>query len=383
MRTGSKFIILIVSVFWLTSAAAAPLILAFTETEYGPYAPAAPFFEAAGISYNWNQSTYRLSFESGDHTVSMTVSSLLVLVDDQIVELDQPLRFIKGVLSLPDSFFTLIAQKELGLTIKRGRGQAESRTGSRETPKPYAIRRVAIDPGHGGKDTGAVSASGASEKDIVLSIALRLADILENEIGIQAVLTRKADVFVPLSARAKIANEAQADVFISLHVNAHRNSQFSGIETYYLNFDPSDEDARAMALAENKSVDYENDDSPAGADLDDLKLILWDLVKTEHQQESSLLAEIVQEHLCQTLDFRNRGVRQAPLFVMMGADMPSILVEVGFLSNQKEAAVLVGLTAQEKIARALLDSLLQYDKHLAQELGLHSPGWMGKGVQTK
>ncbi|MDD5774119.1 MAG: N-acetylmuramoyl-L-alanine amidase [bacterium] len=210
-----------------------------------------------------------------------------------------------------------------------------------------AIYTVVLDPGHGGIDPGAIGPTGLKEKNVVLEIALKAKKLLTNNLGINVVLTRERDEFIPLRKRAAIANNAKADLFISIHVNASRRQYANGIEVYFLSA-AMDDDSRAVAAFENEVVKYEKKDKKAS----DIEFTLWDIVQTEHIQTSRVLASILGEQLKKNLSMRNRGVKAAPFLVLEGANTPSILVEMGFItnkqeeSNMKKESVLAGYAQQ-------------------------------------
>ncbi|MBU0960809.1 MAG: N-acetylmuramoyl-L-alanine amidase, partial [Proteobacteria bacterium] len=190
------------------------------------------------------------------------------------------------------------------------------------------VRKIVIDPGHGGKDPGA-SAFGLVEKDVVLNIAQKLAPILAEETGAEVILTRSSDMFIPLEERTAIANTNDADLFISLHINAHPSPKVHGIETYYLNLTTNAEAMRVAAF-ENATSTHQ---------MSDLQDILSDIMKNSKINESSRLAGYVHNSLCSGIndingyDFKNLGVKQAPFYVLIGAEMPAILVEIAFITN--------------------------------------------------
>ncbi|OGP26743.1 MAG: hypothetical protein A2067_06155 [Deltaproteobacteria bacterium GWB2_42_7] len=193
------------------------------------------------------------------------------------------------------------------------------------------IKRIVIDAGHGGKDSGAVGKKGLKEKDVVLKIAKGLKETLSKETGAEIFMTRDADTFIPLEERTAIANTKEADLFLSIHANASLNRRASGVETYYLDL-TNDEVAIRLAAREN---------AVSSKKMSDLQYILNDLIKTSKTNESSRLAEVVQESLVSNLkvkysDIRGNGVKGAPFYVLVGTHMPSILVEVSFISNSKE-----------------------------------------------
>jgi N-acetylmuramoyl-L-alanine amidase len=195
------------------------------------------------------------------------------------------------------------------------------------------IHTVVIDPGHGGKETGAIGPSGAAEKDLTLAISQALATRLQQSLRVQAVLTRSEDLDLGLDERSALANQYRADLFVSVHLNSTaRPSGARGAETYFLSLLASDEGAAAAAAAEN--LTGANAGEEAG-ELD-LQLLLWDLAQSQHLAASQRLATMIQEELNGQLDLRDRGVKQAPFRVLMGAAMPAVLVELGFLSNPEE-----------------------------------------------
>ena len=201
------------------------------------------------------------------------------------------------------------------------------------------VRKIVLDPGHGGKDPGA-TAFGLKEKDIVLTIAQKLAPVLAKQTGAEVILTRRDDRFIPLEERTAIANTNDADLFISLHINAHPSPKVHGIETYYLNLTTNAEAMRVAAF-ENATSTHQ---------MSDLQDILSDIMKNSKINESSRLAGYVHNSLCKGInaisgyDFKNLGVKQAPFYVLIGAEMPAILVEIAFITNPKDSDFL----SQEK-----------------------------------
>lgn len=218
--------------------------------------------------------------------------------------------------------------------------------------------RIVIDAGHGGKDPGAIGFSGLLEKHIVLSMALLLAEEVKAKLGWEVTLTRSDDTFIPLEERTAIANKVGADLFVSLHVNASSNAAAHGIETYYLNFSKN-EKAAAVAARENGTTLRA---------VSDLEQILFDLMAHSKIQESSRLASNLQHALITGItreygEVKNLGVKQGPFYVLLGANMPSVLVEAAFLSNAKEEARLATRAYQQEATRAIIDGLRAYVGH--------------------
>jgi N-acetylmuramoyl-L-alanine amidase len=217
-----------------------------------------------------------------------------------------------------------------------------------------------VDPGHGGEQEGAISPSGAREKELSLEIARRVGAHLR-KLGGKVILTRTGDISVPLANRAAIANAIRADLFVSIHLNsmptAEARRRSSGVETYFLSADASDAHASAVAARENA-------DRIAGEpelDPDDpVAAILEDLEDAASLQGSSRLAYAVHERLVASLGAEDRGVKQAPFYVLAGARMPAVLLEVGFISHEQESAKLLTREYQERIAAAVAEGIGQF-----------------------
>lgn len=217
------------------------------------------------------------------------------------------------------------------------------------------IRKIVVDPGHGGKDPGA-SAFGLKEKDIVLQIGKKLAPILAEETGAEVILTRDTDVFIPLEERTAIANTQAADLFISLHINAHPSPKVHGLETYYLNLSTNAEAMRVAAF-ENATSTHQ---------MSDLQDILSDIMKNSKINESSRLAGFVHNSLCngikevQETKFKNLGVKQAPFYVLIGAQMPAILIEIAFITNPEDSKHLANEQFLDTIVEDIAEGVQHY-----------------------
>ena len=235
-------------------------------------------------------------------------------------------------------------------------------------PADGGLRTIVLDPGHGGEESGAVGPSGTEEKDLVLQVALALEQELERRLPVRVELTRRNDVDLPLERRTAIANQNKADLFISLHFNASFGNRAHGAETYFLSREASDQMAADAAAIENRNADGQTDPEL------DLKLILWDLAQSYHLAESQRFARLVQKELNETLGLRDRGVKQAPFLVLMGANMPAVLVELGFLSNPKEEARL----QEASYRRDLVDALVRAVRVFKNQLD-NTPDTSGDG----
>jgi N-acetylmuramoyl-L-alanine amidase len=224
-------------------------------------------------------------------------------------------------------------------------------------PPSQALRKIVLDPGHGGKDPGAIGVRGVAEKDIVLSVAKRLAKKLKRELGVEVVLTRQDDSFVPLEDRTAIANAEEADLFISLHTNASPNPEAKGIETYYLD-NTNDEASIRLAARENGT---------SRRSISDLQFILSDLTQNSKLEDSITLAHrlhsSVVSHMGQRYgEAKDLGVKKALFYVLVGARMPSVLVEIFFITNKTEGNALTRHAYQDAIVEALYEGIKKYQE---------------------
>ena len=241
--------------------------------------------------------------------------------------------------------------------------KAKPAPGPPKTPKPVAdpslaqqlglsVKTIVIDPGHGGKDPGAVSQT-RQEKQIALSLSKTLRDTLVKK-GYNVRLTRETDVFLPLRERTRFATNQKADLFISVHTNASTARAASGIETYYLAL-ASDESARITAMRENAGAEY---------NMKELDALVGRILKESKSTESRRLAQLIQAQLTSGKQVKNRGVKHAPFVVLIGTKVPAVLVEVGFISNPQEGKKLTTKTYQRQLATAIAKGIEQYIKNL-------------------
>ncbi|MGA3072708.1 MAG: N-acetylmuramoyl-L-alanine amidase [Bryobacteraceae bacterium] len=222
------------------------------------------------------------------------------------------------------------------------------------------IRRVVLDPGHGGQDEGTAGPNGLLEKDLVLDVALRLGKLIESRMASEVVFTRSDDTFIPLERRTAIANEKKADLFLSIHANSSPYPLIGGVESYYLNFTTA-KDALAVASRENASSDK------SVFELRDLiqKITLQDKAEESRQFAGSIQAALFPFAVRYNPGIKNRGVKKAPFVVLIGASMPSVLAEIGFLSNAREAALLSKPEHRQKLAEALYRGVSRYEQSLS------------------
>jgi N-acetylmuramoyl-L-alanine amidase len=224
---------------------------------------------------------------------------------------------------------------------------AWSQSPNPEPPKPAGARlKIALDAGHGGEDAGARGPKGLLEKESALELALELKAALE-QVGFEALMTREDDTFIPLWERARKANEAGADLFLSLHLNAAKAKAAKGSEVYFLSLGQGDADAAEVAALENAGAG----DRPVQDSV--LSSILQDLAQKAFLQESERLAVQIQTQLNYLGGIKERGVKQAPFVVLRGAAMPAVLVEVAFISNPKEEQKLRDAAFRRKVAESI------------------------------
>jgi len=235
------------------------------------------------------------------------------------------------------------------------------------------VRKVVLDPGHGGKDPGAIGPTGVREKDVNLDVARRLARQLR-ERGIDVVLTRTSDVFLPLAQRSDIANGEHPDLFISIHADAAPRASASGATTYLVKeafqqsgrgtVTPAD---RAVLAAKQGALNLSHVgvQPRTGAP----ELALWQVMLAEYRRESRLLAETIQRGLCRQTGQPDRGVREAAYSVLKWTYVPAVLIEVGFLSNPTWEARLAEPHYREETARAIAQAILEFDRQLALSTG--------------
>jgi N-acetylmuramoyl-L-alanine amidase len=215
-------------------------------------------------------------------------------------------------------------------------------------------RRIVIDPGHGGHDPGTIGRAGLMEKDLVLDVSLRLERMVREELGAEVIMTRSTDVFIPLEERTAIASTREADLFLSIHANASRNPAARGIETYFLSF-ARNPHAEAVAAREN---------AISTATLKDLQGLVKAITTNSKIDESRDFATSIQEamveHMRTHTPVQDRGVHTAPFYVLIGANMPSVLAEIAFVSNPDEEKRLKNPEFRDHIARSLLKGVRNY-----------------------
>lgn len=301
-----------------------------------------------------------------------------------VLDLARPTEFSAGQLANPDRLVVELKQQGRPLSESPKPPSAPPQVEAPKLPPPQVARsavpakpaqtgssslvralglklgRVVLDPGHGGHDTGTIGPSGLLEKDVVLDVALRLGKLIEERMGAEVVYTRREDSFVPLPQRTALANENHADLFLSIHANAGASS-VSGSETYYLNFstDKSDLDVASRENATSERTIHE------------LQSIVEKIARKDKADESREFASRIQAAIYKDMlkanpRIQDRGVRKAPFVVLIGAAMPSVLSEIGFLSNPREERLLRREDYRQRLAEALYKGLSQYASTLSR-----------------
>ncbi|MFO8056193.1 MAG: N-acetylmuramoyl-L-alanine amidase [bacterium] len=293
---------------------------------------------------------------------SYDLSHSLIWTDEKVY---LPSEVFTGVLSDVLKKEIRIEHQEAGAADKAPKEGGEGSSFDTALRNPVDV--IAIDPGHGGSDTGATGPGGIKEKDVTLQISLKLAEKLRDQ-GIEVYLTREKDVKVPLAKRPEKARRKDADVFISIHANGYKMMSAKGFETFFASLTATDQAAMELATWENQGSTVA-EDSPDEVQ-DDIAAILGDMAQAEWLADSGRLAEMVQVCLARVMNSENRGVKQAPFKVLMDASMPAVLVEVGFITSPEEAKMITDPKTQAKLVDAMALALLRFRDTTNRRLGL-------------
>jgi len=313
------------------------------------YVPLVIVCERFNYKWSWDTVARKAGIQNKDNYIRFVEGSRFALLNSSIEKMEAPAVLYMGALMVPVSFVqTRMLDKKESFVA---RPVKSTRTGQ------YLLGKVVIDAGHGGKDPGAVGRCGLIEKDVALDIAKGLKEKLEIE-GFQVFLTRSSDKFIALSKRPQIANNYNADFFVSIHANAAKAKSAKGFEVYYLS-EAGDEAAKHLAESENASLKFEEASYKVNSG-NNLEAILWDLVSTENRAESIQLANNISKEARKALWVNSRGVKSANFYVLKGARMPAILVEVGFISNRDEEERLKDPAYRDRVAQAIAEGILNY-----------------------
>lgn len=355
-----KIITIFFIIFFVTGCATVPKREAvsfkgtITSIDGIRYIPSNAIIQNYKASHAWDPVARKLVIKKRNKEAVFCIGANVALVDNNLQKMPASVRMHSGKIMIPASFVNLVLKEMFMPSTSYAKRRIPTYKGK------YAVRTIVIDPGHGGRDPGAISSSGIREKDINLAIAKKIKAHLQNN-GVKVILTRDSDRFISLWKRAHMANEKMADFFISIHANAARSKYVKGIEVYYLS-EAVDDMARATAAAENVVLQYENSSFNTKGFETSVGTTLGDMLYKENRAESIELAESISEGMSKALGVKNRGVKRAKFYVLKGARMPSVLIEIGFLSNRSEAKRLKDPYYQKKLAKAVVDGILLY-KH--------------------
>ena len=326
--------------------------------------------KAHGIEWEWDSVSGKIVLRKNGDEITLLIGSKYYYRDKKIKKLNIPVCMEKGCVWVPLKF----AKYTLGTIFKSPKKVSRAkktkpvtRETSEKEEKKFKIKKVVIDPGHGGKDPGAVGKTKLYEKNVVLDISKSLKKELERK-GIEVIMTRSSDKFVSLGGRTGIANKNNADLFISIHANANKRRWIRGFEIYHLS-EATDDSSRALATAENSVLEYEEESFAKGAHTKDLDAIIWDLTLTENREESIELAGFVCQEVSRKLKLKKLGIKSARFYVLKGAKMPAVLVEVGYISNKWDEKNLKKSSYKEKLARGIAGGILAFKTDYERENG--------------
>ena len=318
------------------------------------YVPLIKLCETYGIEWKWDN-FIRTVIIAKNGKIVLRPGSDRILVNGEERRLSSPVVFTNGAVFVPVTF----VKNDLGLIVE-ARPSVEKgfeKMPEIRAPGKYSIKAIVIDAGHGGKDPGAIGRRlGTREKYLTLSIAKKLKRILEDN-GIRVIMTRDSDEFISLPERVRIANSSGADLFISVHINASRSRSMNGFECYYLS-EATNDNARALEAFENATL--KTDEGTIVEHSSSLDKTLWDMKLTENRRESAQLAGDICSTVDNSLVTRNRGVKTARFYVIKFTRIPSVLAEVGYLSNKFEELKLKDDGYTDRMADIIAKGILTY-----------------------
>ena len=320
-----------------------------------------------------NTNLQKIVFSLGDYKIKVTGNIAFVIINDEPYQLKSNVVYKKGVFYAPiDDFLDLLNQKTgssyfmdySSLSIQNTfltQDVSTNQADIAQEKKKWKFDTIIIDPGHGGKDPGAIGYRGTKEKDIALDVSKRLAKKIEKNSKTKVILTREEDIFVRLQDRTKFANANKGDLFISIHTNAAEDRRASGFETFLIGISKNEEAIR-VAARENAVLELEG--NGGATKLTDEALIQATMSQSGFANLSEQFAALVQEEIDKRVQSKNRGVKQAGFYVLMGASMPNVLVELGFISNPNEEKKLNSSSYRDMLATSIYYAVLKYQKSL-------------------
>ena len=309
------------------------------------YSSLSAFCQSKGINWKYDGLTRSVVLNKGIHKISLQIGNNLAVIDGSVSRMKEPVEIYSGAIVIPHKFREQVLEPLF-----------KEQSALKPRVSLAGIRKAVIDAGHGGKDPGALGKTGLKEKDVTLDIARRLAAALKAQ-GVETVMTRSSDKFIPLPDRVAITNNASADIFISIHANANRARSLSGFEVYHISQAvPDIQKAAASAKTARLNLDR---GCFASGDMT-LKTILWDMIYNYNRGESIELSRILCRDMDESLDARIIGVKSANFFVLRGANIPAVLIEVGFVSNGNEEKLLRSGSYRQTLAEGIEKGLADY-----------------------
>ena len=319
-----------------------------------------------------NDQTEKIIFYVDNKKIKVTNDIAFILIEDSLYQLSSKVIKDKNDYYLPiDSFFNIInslskdfsavlSSQRISFSTKKITVTPNKKVDLSNEKQKWEFKTIVIDAGHGGKDPGAVGYRGTKEKDIALDVAKRLEKKLSKNLNVKIVMTRDEDIFLRLSERTKIANENNGSLFISIHTNAAEDRRASGFETFLIGPNKNEAAVR-VAARENAVLELEG---ISGQKLTNEDLIKATIAQSAFASKSEQFASMVQGEIKKRVQSKDRGVKQAGFYVLMGASMPNVLVELGFISNPSEEKKLRSPQYRDQLATAIYRAVEQYQKTL-------------------
>ena len=319
-----------------------------------------------------NDQTEKIIFYVDNKKIKVTNDIAFILIEDSLYQLSSKVIKDKNDYYLPiDSFFNIInnlskdfsaalTSQRISFSTKKITVTLNKKVDLSNEKQKWEFKTIVIDAGHGGKDPGAVGYRGTKEKDIALDVAKRLEKKLSKNLNVKIVMTRDEDIFLRLSERTKIANENNGSLFISIHTNAAEDRRASGFETFLIGPNKNEAAVR-VAARENAVLELEG---ISGQKLTNEDLIKATIAQSAFASKSEQFASMVQGEIKKRVQSKDRGVKQAGFYVLMGASMPNVLVELGFISNPSEEKKLRSPQYRDQLATAIYRAVEQYQKTL-------------------
>jgi len=331
------------------------------------------FIEITNSKKFINNKTQKVVFYVDNKKIKISNQITFIEIEDNLFQLSSEVLIENGIYYLPtDSFFGIIqnlsdfslikyTNNEIRFTsISTDKKIIKKNVDLRSEKEKWEFKTIVIDAGHGGKDPGAIGYSGTKEKDIALDVAKRLEKKLSKNMNVKIIMTRNEDVFLRLSERTKIANESNGNLFISIHTNAAEDRRASGFETFLIGPNKNEAAVR-VAARENAALELEG---TTGKKLTNEDLIKATIAQSAFASKSEQFASMVQKEIKKRVQSPDRGVKQAGFYVLMGASMPNVLVELGFISNPSEEKKLRSPQYRDQLATAIYRAVEQYQKTL-------------------